>query len=160
MHTIPFLWQCFRIGLEVALEKGIEIPYLSVFCEHSTIYISDTFHEIFRAVYSLKFHETLKGRWLSTRNILVTARLILAGDFWLMIQKNSSKSWVWWWLHRASFTTSTASKTQLPLPTIFKVKQQYHYQQLCACTKTDNITLVWFQQCSLVQSLLIVIITV
>ena len=92
MHTIPFLWQCFRIGLEVALEKGIEIPYLSVFCEHSTIYISDTFHEIFRAVYSLKFHETLKGRWLSTRNILVTARLILAGDFWLMIQKKTRQN--------------------------------------------------------------------
>ena len=60
----------------------------------------------------------------------------------------------------ASFTTSTASKTQLPLPTIFKVKQQYHYQQLCACTKTDIITLVWFQQCSLVQSLIIVIIAI
>ena len=35
----------------------------------------------------MKFHETLKGRWLSTRNILVTARLILAGDFWWLIQK-------------------------------------------------------------------------
>ena len=40
----------------------------------------------------MKFHETLKGRWLSTRNILVTARLILAGDFWLMIQKKTRQN--------------------------------------------------------------------